>query len=353
MKNRKIINWGIIGLGNAAKNFVSGFYNSRNSKLLAIASKDYNKINFFKEKFSLDQKYCFNDYEAITKCNEVDVVYIALPNSLHKEWIINCASNKKNVLVEKPSVLSFLEIKEVINVVKKNKIFFMEGFLYRCHPQTLKLIKILKRGLIGNVFNIISSFGFDGLGYKNFFGLKIRKKPNNKKRIFSKELGGGAVFDVGCYPLSMVRMIAYSLCNNKFIEPKFQNIKNDIGSTGVVESSTASLVFKNNFNNINAKIETSIVKKLDNITRIEGTKGSILVEHPWFPESNSKIYIQTKESKKIIKSNKNNNNIYENQISYVSECLLRNLKEALFPATNIEDILLNAKCLNKWDKESS
>jgi predicted dehydrogenase len=351
MKNKKIINWGIIGLGNAAKNFASGFCSSENSRLVAIASKDYNKINFFREKFFINKKYCFTDYESITKCKDIDIIYIALPNSFHKEWIINCALNKKNILVEKPSVLNFLDIKEALMVVKKNKVFLMEGFLYKCHPQTFKLIEILKSNLIGTVFNINSSFGNDALGYKSYLGIKIRKKPNNKKRLFNKKLGGGAIFDMGCYPLSMTRMIAYCLCDDKFKEPKFKSIKNEIGITGVVESSKADLVFRNKKNDIIANIETSIIKKLKNVTEIKGTKGSILVEHPWFPESNSKIYINNREGTKAVKSSKNDVNIYANQITYASQCLLNNLKEALFPATNINDILLNAKCLGKWSEE--
>ena len=347
---KKIINWGIIGLGNAAKNLSSGFCNSKNSKLLAIASKDYSKINYFKEKFFIDDKYCFSDYESIIKCKDIDIIYIALPNSFHKEWIINCAINKKNILVEKPSVLNFLEIKEVIKAVKENKVFLMEGFLYRCHPQTFKLIEILKSNLIGTIFNIYSSFGFDALGYKNYFGIKFRKKPNNKKRLFSKELGGGAILDMGCYPVSMSRMIAYSLFNNKFEEPQFKNINREIGITGVVESAKADLVFKNKDKTIIANIETSIVKGLRNITEIKGTKGSILVESPWLPDGNSKIYLKTQEGEKILKTTENNINIFANQISYVSECLLKNLKEALFPATNINDITLNVKCLDTWSK---
>ena len=87
------INWGIIGLGTIALQFAQAFRDSKNGKLKAISSKNLNKIKLFSDKFNVNKKYCFIEYENLLKCEDVDIVYIALPNSMHVEWI------KKSIMV--------------------------------------------------------------------------------------------------------------------------------------------------------------------------------------------------------------------------------------------------------------
>ena len=81
------INWGLIGLGNISKIFAEAFQNTKNSNLLAIASKNEQKLHSFKNEYLISRDFCFDDYEKLIKCDKVDVVYISLPNSFHKEWI--------------------------------------------------------------------------------------------------------------------------------------------------------------------------------------------------------------------------------------------------------------------------
>ena len=89
------INWGLIGLGNISKIFAEAFQSTKNANLLAIASKNEKKLNFFKNKYSISRDFCFNDYEKLIRCNKIDVVYISLPNSFHKEWIDKCVDQSK------------------------------------------------------------------------------------------------------------------------------------------------------------------------------------------------------------------------------------------------------------------
>ena len=131
----KKINWGIIGLGNIAHEFSKAFAETNNAKLLAISSKDKNKLKKFKQQFNIDSKFSFNNYQDLINCDEVDIVYIALPNSLHKQWILNAIKNKKNILVEKPATINFSEANEIKDNLKKTNIFFSEAFMYRYHPQ--------------------------------------------------------------------------------------------------------------------------------------------------------------------------------------------------------------------------
>ena len=109
----KIINWGIIGLGNIAHEFSKAFAKTKNAKLLAIASKNENKLKKFREQFNVELKFSFKNYQDLIDCDEVDIVYIALPNSMHKHWILNAIKNKKNILVEKPATINFSEANEI------------------------------------------------------------------------------------------------------------------------------------------------------------------------------------------------------------------------------------------------
>ena len=124
----KKVNWGIIGLGNIATKFADGFKNSENAQLIAISSNNSNKLKKFKEQFKINENYCFDDYNNLLKCSDVDIVYIALPNSLHYKWIIECIKNNKKVLVEKPATVNFFEIKNIKDFYYNNDVFFAEAF---------------------------------------------------------------------------------------------------------------------------------------------------------------------------------------------------------------------------------
>ena len=142
---RRILNWGIIGLGNIAYQFAKSFYNTNNSKLIAVASHSRSKLDAFQEKFKINNEYLFNDYNQLIRNKNIDVVYIALPNIFHLEWVLKALEVKKNVLVEKPAFIDFEKSKLVFNHPNFNKIFFGEGFMYRYHPQLIKILKLLKK----------------------------------------------------------------------------------------------------------------------------------------------------------------------------------------------------------------
>lgn len=337
---RSFLNWGIIGLGNAAKNFATGFKNSKNSKLIAVASKNEEKLNYFKKNYNLEDRQCCHSYEEILKNDNIDVIYIALPNSLHAEWIIKSAKSKKNILVEKPAAVEVKELDLALKEVKKNNVFFVEGFLYRSHPQTLKLIKLIEKNFIGRVYKIKSSFGNDALGGKKLFGYRF-KKPNTNKRLFNKELGGGAILDMGCYPISMVSLLA-SLINKNFNFPNLSEGNIRMGITGVDEHASLTLNYDNN---LCAEVEVSIIKKLDNNLEITGENGKIIINQPWFPdlESKIKIHLDKIEKTELVKTNCN---IYSHQINQFTNMILKkkNLSYLMTPDKSLQNMII----INKW-----
>ena len=170
------INWGIIGLGNIALKFAQAFKDVDNAKLLGIASKNIQKLENFRQLFKIENQFCFNEYNNLLDCKHIDAIYIALPNALHHEWIIKCIEKKKNILVEKPATLNFAEIVNIQKKLINKKIFFAEGFMYRHHPQMIKLIELMKKKIIGMPLSMESSFGVNLVTKKNFFGFKKKKR---------------------------------------------------------------------------------------------------------------------------------------------------------------------------------
>ena len=170
------INWGIIGLGNIAHKFSEAFQEISNAKLLAIASKDIEKLDKFERKFSIEKDFVFQNYEDLICCKDVDIIYIALPNSLHHFWIIQSIKNNKNVLVEKPATINFSEILDINNKLLNTNLFFGEAYMYRHLPQIKNLIEIIKNKEIGNLISMESSFGTNLLTKKKFIFFKKKKK---------------------------------------------------------------------------------------------------------------------------------------------------------------------------------
>jgi len=336
------VNWGIIGLGAIAVQFAEGFKNISNAKLLSIASKHSDKLNKFKEDFKIDDNYCFNNYENLIGNKNIDIVYIALPTSLHYEWIIKCLDAGKKVLVEKPATMNAKEIKEIKNKYIDKAIFFNEAFMYMYHPQIIKVIETINQGEIGELISMESNYGVNILTKKNFFGFKKIKKLNKKNRIFNKELGGGVILDIGCYPVSLSSLIASQISSIDYDKVKVTNIKNYMRPNEVEIDAYMQLVFNNNFK---SNVQASFTKKLGTKTSIFGKKGEIVIENTWL--ANPSTIIIKNDKVKTINFN-SSSNIFSYEIEALSKCIIENKVKPDFPNLTIDDIIGNMKIIDNW-----
>ena len=338
----KKVNWGIIGLGAIALQFANGFKFSNSAKLLSVASRDLDKVKKFQKKFKIDNDYCFNNYESLLENNDIDMVYIALPTSLHYEWICKSLEKRKKVLVEKPATMNASEMMDIKKKYLSSEIFFSEAFMYMYHPQIKQTIELIDKGEIGRLISMESSFGNDILTKKNFFGFKKRKKLNPKNRLYNKKMGGGAILDLGCYPVSFSTLIASRISTIDYDKIKFLNKKKEIGSTDVDIDSYLELHFDNNFI---SRISASFTKNLGKKTKITGSKGEICIQDTWLADP-AVISIENGNKKELrINSNKN---IYSYEIELLSQLVLENKYKADFPGVTIDDIIGNMKILDKW-----
>ncbi len=336
------INWGIIGLGDIANKFSEGFNETSNAKLLSISSKNSQKLNDFQRKFNIEKKYCFNNYEDLINCSEVDIVYIALPNSLHHFWVLKCIQNQKHVLVEKPATLNYQEIKDIDKSLKNKNLFFGEAFMYRYLPHINLVLNIIKNQEIGNIVSMNSYFGINILTKKKFFFYNKKRNINPNNRLFNKDLGGGCILDLGCYPISLSILIA-SLTNNlKETDIKVLDIKKELGETNVDIEAYAKLLFNDSFF---SQIGTSFKNQLGGISEIIGDKGSIKINSSWF--GGDKVIKTIKGNNYIIDSN-TNKNIYSYQIENISKNLSLNIFQPQYPGMSLKETLLNMYIIDEW-----
>ena len=334
------IRWGIIGPGSIAHNFADALKQTYSGELIAIASRSSSKLEEFGNKYQIKKEFRFNDYEVLLENENIDAVYIATPHVFHTDLSIKAAGKGKHILCEKPGAVNFTEASKVIEKIKEAGVFYKEGFMYRCHPQIPALINIIKKNTIGKIKRITSSFGFD------------MQKVIPDHRLFDKKLAGGAILDVGLYPVSLSRMVAGAAVGKKFINPVSISAKARIGETGVDEISSATLTFEDN---IIAEVFTAIMQNMDNNAVIEGDIGKIILDDPWMPGKdggpyNTKIRI-IKDGKEEIEEFKGPEHLFFFEAELASQTIAKQRTEVPHPGMTWDDTLGNIKVLDMWRKE--
>lgn len=322
-----MVKWGIVGLGQMANHFANAIKKVNDVKILGIASKSKLRLEKFSTEHNISKDCLFNDYKELIESNSVDAIYISTLNNTHIDLIHECIKNNKNILCEKPMGLNTNEVNSVFHKLKETKINFYEAIAYRAHPQTLELLRLIKEGEIGEIKKVEATFGF-----------KVRK-IDKKSRLFNKDLGGGAILDIGCYPISF-----YNLFSTYQYDHKFISAKGGCTITGVDDYAEINLLDKKNIE-LSAKI--SLKENLQNKCIIYGSKGTMQVPTPWLPQKKSYLEIIKKNSyyKKFINTDKN---IYTIQIENVSKIFSKVKSSENDLLININESVSIMKTLDLW-----
>ncbi len=327
------IRWGIIGPGRIAQTFADGVAHSRSGKLVAIASRNPDKPGLGD---NFPGARIVNGYEALLADKEIDAVYIATPHTGHAEWAIKAIRAGKHVLVEKPIALSAFDADAIYHEAKKAGVFAGEAFMYRVHPQTAKLIELVKSGTIGELRIIRSSFGFN-MG-----------KVNPEHRLFANETAGGGILDVGGYPVSMARLIAGAVDGKPFLDPDKVSGVGHLGQTGVDEWASAVLKFPNG---IVAEVSCSIMANQDNTLRIIGSEGRIEVADFWFASGHKggvgKIDVIKGGETQTIEV-KEDRWLYSFEVDAAGDAIRAGKKEFAYPGIGWADSIGNLRVLDQW-----
>ena len=331
------IRWGIIGPGSIANNFADALLQTYSAELTAIASYNDQRRKVFGDKYNISNNLRFDHYDTLLNCELVDAVYISTPHTFHADLSIKAAGKGKHILCEKPSAVNFKQGEKVIQAVQDAGVFYKEGFMYRCHPQIPALLEILKNKTIGDITKITSSFGFD------------MTKVIPEHRLFNKNLAGGAILDVGLYPVSLSRMIAGVQSGKKFVNPIKLSAEAQIGQTGVDEISSAIMEFDNG---VIAEAYTAIMKNMDNNAVIEGSDGKIIIDNPWMPGRDGGPYHSKmriiKNGNEEIREFKGPEHLFFFEAELSSQSILKEKQQVPHPGMTWEDTLGNLKVLDEW-----
>ena len=183
------INWGFIGAGLVAdKALAPAIESARNANLYAVASRDKSKAA------ALGPEIAYDNYDALINDPKVDAVYISLPNNLHKPLAIKALKAGKHVLCEKPLAMSYIEAQEMFDVAKENQRLLVEAIWFRWHPRTIKAVQVITAGEIGELLKVDATFTFQNSTVSNY--------------RFDPIQGGGALLDLGPYPLHLLAALA-------------------------------------------------------------------------------------------------------------------------------------------------
>jgi len=337
MTDRKI-RWGIIGPGSIAKAFRGGVLGSRHGELAAIATRDPNRPGLAED---FPGVRVVAGYDALLADPGIDAVYIAVPHTGHAEWAIKAAQAGKHVLVEKPLALSAHEIDAVFDAHRKAGTFAGEAFMYRLHPQTARLIELIKAGAIGEVRMIQSSFGFS-MG---------RFQPQH--RLFASALAGGGILDVGGYPVSMSRLIAGAAAGKPFADPVKVAGTAKLNAEGTDDWAAAILTFESG---VVAQVSCAVMANLDNVLRIHGSEGRIEVPDFWFAGGNrdqglGRIDIVKGGQTETVSVNETRH-VYSFEADAAAEAILAGRQEFAAPGMSWADSLGNARVLDAWRRDA-
>jgi predicted dehydrogenase len=314
----KHLKWGILGTGRIANRFAQGLNSTDQATALAVGSRTLEKAREFAEKHKFPRAY--GSYDELLADREVDAVYIPLPNHLHGEWTIKCAQAGKHILCEKPAMVNTAELEKVLSVVKRQDVFFMEAFMYRCHPQWQKVKEIIATGAIGEVRVMHSAFSFNmGPRYDDF--------------RLSGALAGGGLMDVGVYCVSAFRLIAGE-------EPLACRALGKIGErSGVDEWAAGVLQFPSG---MIGYFTTGIECSVPSSAVIYGSEGSIAVASPWVPpDGKASLTVTTGKGAETVE-------VHFGVDLYAAEALAvaEHLDQREAPAMNWEDSLGQARAID-------
>ena len=329
------IRWGVIGTGAIANAFAHSIKHCNYSELISVYGRNKETLKVFSTKFNING---IDAVEKILSSNDVDAIYIATPHSSHFKYAIEAIKNKKHVLCEKPIAMNHIESMVLFGLAKDFEVFLMEAYMYRTHPQTFNILQNIEclRGTNEKV-EINSSFGFNA---------EIPKEH----RLRNPMLGGGAIMDVGCYPLSMSKLLAGRLLKKPYADPKSIEASGNLDETGVDSNSKARILFSEN---IEANISCAINEKYENNLEIISGDYKLSVSQPWhcgqFQDGYSSIKVHSKNKLVDEISYKDEVGLFTREIDHASECILNNkLESDLISHADSQSIML---WLDKWKKE--
>ena len=288
------LRWGLLSTANINHALIKPLRASPRNRLTAVASRTQASAEAYAKKWKIAR--AFGSYQAMLADPDIDVVYNPLPNHLHAEWTINAIEAGKHVLCEKPMGLMPAEVDAMAAAAKKHGKVVAEAFMYRHHSQTLKVKELVESGAIGKLQLVRGSFTF-----KLETDVNIRLAP---------EMGGGSIWDVGCYPISYARFIIGA-------EPLEVFGQQVTGSTDIDDSFFGQMRFPGE---VYAQFDSGFRTPFRTHLEVVGSEGTITIPRPFKPGLNEKIKLERSGKTETVKIPKQE--LYIGEVEDLADAIL-------------------------------
>lgn len=250
------VRWGILGPGRIARAFVEGLRAAPGAEIVAVGSRDRERAASFASEYGIRNTH--GGYDDLVADPEVDAVYIATSHSFHHDHTLMCLRGGKHVLCEKPLALNAVQAERMIDAADEAGLLLMEGVWTRFLPAIERVRELVGEGAVGEVRSVVADFGF-------------RAEFDPRSRLFSPALGGGALLDIGVYPINLAVMI----CG----EPSEIRTMANLGETGVDEE--CAMLLRHDGGRLSV-LTASFRADTPREARILGTEGSLTICSPWW-----------------------------------------------------------------------
>ncbi|MCA1900546.1 MAG: Gfo/Idh/MocA family oxidoreductase [Chloroflexi bacterium] len=292
----KPLNWGLLSTARINQALIRPLNASKRTRLLAVASRSLAAAEAYAREWKIPRAH--GSYEALLADPEIDVIYNPLPNHLHAEWSVKALRAGKHVLCEKPIALTLADVDAMAQAAQESGKILAEAFMYRHHPQTLKVKEIVESGALGKLQLIKGAFTFT-----------LTREGDIR---LNKEMGGGSIWDVGCYPISYARTLAGA----EALEAFGWQVA---APSGIDESFYGQIKFENG---VYAQFDSGFKSPLRSRIEIVGTDGVLTVPEPFKPERTSEILLTRGDKTEKIKIN--GGMLYMGEVDDMCDAILHN-----------------------------
>ena len=291
----KKLRWGLLSTARINRAVIPPIRGSVRSELHAVASRDRVKAQEYAAEWHIPHAY--GTYEELLADESIDAIYNPLPNHLHAEWSIRAAEAGKHVLCEKPLALTLAEVDQMIAAAQKHRVVITEAFMYKHHPQTLKVLELIEQETLGELLLIKGAFTFN------------LDRPDDVRWVL--EWGGGSIWDVGCYPISFTRLVTKA-------EPVEVFGWQVTGSTGIDVVFGGQMRF---VSGLLAQFDCGFRAPYRTAMEIVGTRGSIKLSSPFKPAGSEWIQIKRGDRIELVESPKVDH-LYQGEIEDMERAVL-------------------------------
>ena len=292
----KILNWGLLSTAKINQALIKPLRASKRTRLLSVASRSISSAEAYAREWNIPRAH--GSYEALLADPEIDVIYNPLPNHLHAEWTIKALRAGKHVLCEKPFALTLAEVDAMSQAAQETGKILEEAFMYRHHAQTLKVKEIVDSGLLGKLQLIKGAFTFP-----------LTREGDIRSK---KEMGGGSIWDVGCYPISYARMIVGA----EPVEVFGWQVESESGTD---DSFIGQMRFEGG---VHAQFDSGFKSPDRSMIEIVGTEASLTIPAPFKPGKTSEIFLSRNNEQEKIKIK--GNELYLGEVEDMCDAITQN-----------------------------